>query len=195
MGTKAKQNIYEVLKAHEGVVPHLYVDTTGNITCGVGFLVPSWKDVAQYAWDNQQEATADYRYLAEQLRLFPKDFIGRPMKFYKERTTARLKSVDEQLARKIAQFERLLSEHGLKVTGMPWQAYQVTIDLVYQVGVAGLINNFPSYCAAIARADWARAAKECSVKQAGKERNEWRNTTLLQLTTVPDHQVCPHCGR
>jgi GH24 family phage-related lysozyme (muramidase) len=29
------------LRQHEGVVPHLYLDTLGLVTCGVGHMVPS----------------------------------------------------------------------------------------------------------------------------------------------------------
>lgn len=34
----------------EGIVDHLYLDTKGNVTCGVGFLIPNREALDRYDW-------------------------------------------------------------------------------------------------------------------------------------------------
>ena len=186
------ESIYEVLKRHEGVVPHMYLDTTGNVTVGVGFLLARKGDVGLYDWDDMKAAEDDWQRLSDLA-----DYTtvhNKTAGYYETLTEARLLDVDSMLAVKIGTFERLLARMGFPVSGFEWPLYQVCIDIAFQVGAAGLVNGFPAFIRAVRARDWVKASQECTVKQASPARNAWRTATVLKMVT-PKHRPCQKCGK
>lgn len=52
---------YSLTEPYEGTVVHLYLDTLGLVTCGIGFLVPNKFALQTYAWTPELiDAEADY---------------------------------------------------------------------------------------------------------------------------------------
>lgn len=190
------ESIVEIIKRHEGVVPHLYLDLVGKITCGVGFLVSSIQDLKEYHWTDYELAEDDYHHLSQLMKVYGANF-NRAASFYAKVCNARLVSPDSNVERKLRRFERELAKGGLVVSGLPVPAQNVVLDMTYQLGSAGLLIGFPSFVRAIKARDWETAAKESGVKQAGMARRVWRTTTLLQLATDERAAVtrCPECGQ
>jgi GH24 family phage-related lysozyme (muramidase) len=194
------ESLQEILKRHEGVVYHQYVDTTGNVTVGVGFLIPNQAAVSHFSWEDPTKALADFTALTVLAK--DKSFWGKTPGFYKKFTTTTIKDIDGPLLRHCRSIERELTKFaGLGLANLPEQAHNVVVDMAYQVGVSGLVLSFPAFVRAIKAKNWATAAAESGVKQAGMARRVWRSETLLQLahssaTAAPaEHVICPTCGR
>jgi GH24 family phage-related lysozyme (muramidase) len=139
----------------EGVIPHIYKDSRGIITCGVGFALPTARHVFTIPWRNLHEADpiADYQHV----RLSEP---GREPAFYEAITHARL---DHQFMwihfnKQIALFERLLESWNL--AAMPAPAKLAIVDMAYNLGVSGL-DRYAMLRTACAECDWATAAREC----------------------------------
>src|ERR1044072_4910652 len=92
----------------EGIVPHLYLDTRGHVTCGVGFLVPDIAALERYPWrPSSATARADW---AEVTRMQP----GLTPIHYRRVTCARLGEPDMRVlfTQKMGEFRRQISERA-----------------------------------------------------------------------------------
>src|SRR5690242_19096293 len=68
----------------EGAIPHLYLDSRGNPTCGVGFLVADEAALRRLPWSpDARAAEADYQLV----KVAP---VGRTAEFYRQFCNARL---------------------------------------------------------------------------------------------------------
>lgn len=138
----------------EGVVPHLYLDSEGLPTAGVGFLIPTADDLRQYAWSpNVQEAQADYLLIKE----LPK---GHTPAFYRKVCRARLSEdhMREVFDRKVAEFRRAMG--AWKLERQPVEVQVALVDIAYNIGVDGLAR-YKQLKVAIDTRDWKSAADEC----------------------------------
>lgn len=148
----------------EGVVPHLYLDSVGYVTCGVGFMLPDEKSCVQLPWNPSiSEALADYRLLKEQPQ-------GRAASFYRPLVRARLSedAMREIFARKLLELHRGLGSWQL--ARCPQQVQVALLDMAYNLGVSG-IERFHNLKAAVLRQDWAAAAEESRRRGVQDARN------------------------
>lgn len=164
----------------EGVIPHLYLDTVGIPTCGVGFAVRSEAELAQFQWTpSLSEAVADYRIICRQPS-------GLPASLYKRHTKARLsdESIRNTFEIIIASVRRQLKNWNLDTQPVPVQL--ALVDMAYNLGVAGL-GKYVKMRAAVEARDWARAADECSRRGVQQPRNE--ATRELFLAALSDEET------
>jgi len=150
----------------EGVVPHLYLDTVGIPTCGVGFSVPTEAELVKLPWSPSVEtAIEDYR----RVRMQPK---GLAASSYEPFCNARLSMEAMQMVfdEKIeAVREQLQDDWQLDMQPVPVQI--ALVDMAYNLGVAGL-GKFVKLKAAVARRDWVTAAAESSRRGVQQPRND-----------------------
>ena len=163
-------------KTFEGCVPWFYLDTRGNVTVWVGFLVetaliaqslPMYLPGGTVACTEQEKAAAWETVSAMQAGRLPAsyEYSGCPIMLPSDGDAlllAKLDTLDEGLAAGIPGFEALPE---------PWK--MALADLAWNLGLHGLLNGYPRMLAAIEVGDGATAAAECQREGIQPARNSW----------------------
>lgn len=152
----------------EGIVRHLYLDSVGKVTCGVGFMLPDEAACARMQWTpNTQEAIADFRRLGEERGPFEQFAAAH----YRPMVRAHLSEafMRQEFDRRAAQFRKELGTTF--VASIPAPGQVAILDMAYNLGVAG-VAKFHNLHAAIVAKDWAKAAKECRRGGVDERRNQ-----------------------
>lgn len=160
----------------EGIIPHLYLDTRGNPTCGVGFLVVNEFELRKLPWSpDSQAATADYQLV----RAAP---FGRPAPYYARFCKARLPepAMRQIFDVKIAELRKQL--FGWHLERCPERVQIALLDMTYNLGVAGL-NKFAKLRRAVDFRDWPTAAAECRRNGVQQARNMATTELFLRAET------------
>lgn len=167
------------IQADEGTIPHLYRDSaiSGNATCASGHLVSSY--AACQALPFEPPITpAEW----EMLMSLP---AGRVAAFYARVTQGRLS--DASMATILSDdiegvLEALRDEFGENFDSYPDHAQRAIADMVFNLGLTGLINEFPKLCAAIRLQDWRTCAAQCERLGVSEARNQ--QTAALFLSAL-----------
>lgn len=174
---------------HEGVVPHLYKDSLGFVTCGVGFLVTDEQSLGRYPWSpNTQSAIADYRLVkAEPHMRKGTDGAWRPQpaRHYMQFCKSRLSELGMRVVFgvKVAEFRRALAQDW-KFATCPEMAQVALIDMAFNLGVGGL-NKFAKLHRAVINGDWETAAKECHRAPPVSEARNAATSLLFRSLLAP----------
>jgi len=170
----------------EGSVPHMYVDTKGYVTVGIGKMLPSAAEAqklpftvrATGAAATQDEIAADFAKVHAQP-------MGQNWRKYKSDLDLPQATIDK-LAKEIA--ERCVGEVAARYKGYddyPVQVKQVLIDMRYNMG--GNMDKFKSFKRNIELAQktgtakyWEAAAKESHRKDVQDDRNDWASDMILK---------------
>lgn len=167
------------LRQHEGVVPHLYLDTLGLVTCGVGHMISNPDAMANILLVHSSGGEAS---LADKVtewyrvkRLEP----ARLPAYYAANTTLRM--TPEAIAglqdSDVAAFQQALRSLLSGFDEFPESAQEALLDMAFQLGAKGLIDKFPHLVAAANVHDWQTCAAQCH--RAGIQ--EWRNVATASL--------------
>lgn len=162
------------IKISEGVIPHLYLDTVGAVTVGVGNMLPNVAAAQQLRFvqrttqapANADEIAADFDAVRQQ----PK---GKVAGAYKAHTKLDLPAaaIDELLDARIAGFQRELRSKFADFDRYPITAQFALVDMAFNLGTHGLVTKFPKFTKAVIAKDWATAAKESHRPQVQASRN------------------------
>lgn len=161
-------------KQHEGVVPHMYLDTTGNVTVGVGNLLPSAAAAQTLAFvvratnkaATAEEIAADYN----SVKKLPSGWTARAYRPYTklDLPAAKIEALFEQ------RFEEFKRELQLRFPGFinyPLRAQFALMDMAFNLGVSKIVNGFPEFTKAVRAQDWTKAAAESSRRDVPPDRN------------------------
>lgn len=164
----------ELIKRGEGCITHMYLDTVGKVTVGVGNMLPSADAAAELPFHNRETGEAasadeirrEYETVARQEK-------GRAAPSYKQFTRLDLDedSIHELLDSRIADFESGLRRDFPDYDSYPDPARLSLMDMAFNLGNSGLVNKFPSFTRAARAGDWAGCAAECERPQLSAERN------------------------
>ena len=170
----------EFIIRHEGSVPHLYKDTRGNVTCGVGFLVPDVRTLQTFDWQPSDAAA-----LRDWYKILPLPGAHR-VSFYARHCEAVI--TEDEIARvltdKLAAFTERLQEDW-DLDKHPPTVQVALLDMAYNLGVGGL-GRYLKLGAALDKRDYAEAATECSRRGVPERRNQ--ETAELFLAAAEQHQ-------
>ena len=150
----------------EGVIPHLYKDTAGYITAGVGFMLPNLAAAQKLPWEPPRDIALDWQEVS-QLE------AGKPASFYRPHTRARLPlhAMRTEFAWRMAALDQPLGALFPGFRSYP-QAVQIALrDMAYNLGIRGL-SKFARLRAACAGRDWAAAAGQCNRRGIQQARNQ-----------------------
>lgn len=162
----------------EGVVPHLYLDTRGNMTCGVGFLVKSEAELVRLPWSpSAQAALMDWQLVA---RAAP----GKPASFYRPLCKARLNEIDmrRMFDLHVTAFRKQI-DPAWHLNNWPECVQIALVDMAFNLGAAGLAKYRKLQAAVFAR-QWSVAANECARGGIGDARNEATRQLFLGALQV-----------
>ena len=153
----------KAIKVSEGNIPHMYLDSNGFVTVGVGNLLASVADAQALAFVNRKtqkpatndEIKADFEAVKKQ----PKNLIA---SHYKSFTALDLpqKDIDKLLDGRIDGFKKELKQKFPKFDSYPMTAQFALLDMAFNLGTNGLVTKFPSFKKAVEAEDWDKAAKE-----------------------------------
>ena len=175
------------IKKSEGSISHMYLDTVGKVTVGVGNMLPNAAAAKKLAFVNRQtqkaakdaEKQTDYDTVKKQRK-------GLLAQAYKKYTKLDLPSaeIDKLLDKGIEEFKTGLKGKFPKFGSYPTSAQCALLDMAFNLGVNGLVSKFPTMKKAIDKQNWAEAAKESNRPQVAKSRNDqvkkWFNEAAKQ---------------
>jgi GH24 family phage-related lysozyme (muramidase) len=164
------------LKVFEGVFSYMYVDTTGNVTVGVGNLLANAEAAQQLAFLRRADAApasadeilADFKSVTDQPS-------GKVANYYKEFTRLDLPEsvIDALLESQVQEFTSSLCAAFPDYNSYPPEACAAIFDMAYNLGLTKLKSEFPHFCKAVSARDWATAAAQCARNGIGADRNSW----------------------
>ncbi len=187
LNTKVKNEVSKNIEKYEGRVSHLYLDTVGKVTVGVGHMVPNkaaMANVVMYkkgANNSLTLATLAEKY-AEYEAIKKLSFGQRfGASSYKKHTTLVMKDTDinTQRNKHVQSFYKELTGYYTTANGfakdfdaMPVDGQKGLFDMVFNLGITKLKGQYTKMNFLIKQRKWAEAAKESNRKGIGPTRNK-----------------------
>jgi GH24 family phage-related lysozyme (muramidase) len=158
----------------------MYRDTVGKVTVGVGLMLPDAKAAQALPFLVGTRAATPEEIAAEYARVEAMA-MGRASAFYKTPTALVLtqQTIDAKLTSVLAGFEADLKAQFPHYDGLPDGVKMALLDMIYNLGPAGLFKGFPHLVAAIQTGAWAQAAQHCMRRGPGTARNDWTREQFL----------------
>jgi GH24 family phage-related lysozyme (muramidase) len=158
----------------------MYRDTVGKVTVGVGLMLPDAKAAQALPFVVGTHAATPEEIAAEYARVEAMA-MGRASAFYKTPTALVLtqQTIDAKLTSVLAGFEADLKAQFPHYDGLPDGVKMALLDMIYNLGPAGLFKGFPHLVAAIQTGAWAQAAQHCMRRGPGTARNDWTREQFL----------------
>ena len=175
LNAKVKAEVIKNTEKYEGRVPHLYLDTRGLVTVGIGHLIPNkasmaFVDMYKKGANNTlvlaslEEKQAEYDTIKKQ----PHGF-SRNANSYKAHATLAMKNHDivAQKEKHILTFYGELAKHYTTTNGfaknfdaMPHSVQKALFDMVFNLGITKLRTQYVNMNNAIKKENWVAAAAE-----------------------------------
>ncbi len=182
------------MERYEGKISHMYIDSNGFVTVGVGHLL---KDLASaqklnFKKSNSIPATkndikADYEAVKKQ----PKNRFA---SFYKKYVKLKLldANINTLTNKHIDSFEGELKRIFSDFSTYPSEVKFALFDIIFNVGMTDLNNKWPSFIKAVKLKDWTIAAKESNRKPPiSAERNKYVKSLFEKAASNTKKQVKP----
>jgi GH24 family phage-related lysozyme (muramidase) len=168
------------LKEFEGCVPWMYRDTVGKVTVGVGLMLPDTKAAQALPFFLGSRPATPEEIAAEYARVDAMS-MGRTSSFYKMPTSLELTqpTIDAKLSSVLQGFEADLRTEFPHYDTLPDGIKMALLDMIYNLGPAGLFKGFPHLIAAVQTGAWAQAAEHCMRRGPGPARNNWTRQQFL----------------
>jgi GH24 family phage-related lysozyme (muramidase) len=168
------------LKEFDGCVPWMYRDTVGKVTVGVGLMLPDAKAAASLPFVVGTRAATPEEIAAEYARVDAMA-VGRASAFYKTPTSLVLtqQTIDAKLTSVLGGFEADLRGQFPHYDAFPDGVKMALLDMIYNLGSAGLFKGFPHLVAAIQTGAWMQAAEHCIRRGPSTARNNWTREQFL----------------
>ena len=179
-------NISEIkarLKQQEGSIDHMYLDTRGFVTVGVGQLLASEEVAAEFGFVHRDSGAAATRDdIINEYRNLKSQQPGLVASRYKQYTQLILPeaTIDALLEQKIDEFSAGLQKELTGFDNYPEPAKEALLDMAFNLGLNGLINKFPRLVASAKNQDWNGCAAECHRNGIGDARNQLTESLFKQ---------------
>ncbi|MCL7421565.1 MAG: hypothetical protein M8364_11740 [Methylobacter sp.] len=197
-----KSELRNRLYQYEGKFNHLYLDTRGKVTVGVGHLIANRSAIATvplYKIKNNlpsQPAT-----LQEKQNEYDK-IVKLPWGqrygaiSFKPHTSLVMKDTDIDLLlyKHIDSFYRELTNIYKKANGYPddfdklHKNVQLALfDMIFNLGASKIVNSFPKFNTALKAGDWKKATAEANRPDVSPSRNQYVKQLLQTVPVSPTH--------
>jgi len=159
-----RDKIRDDLKADEGCIQHMYLDTRGYVTVGVGHLVRNSEAAKKLRFicrDSGADATPEQ--IESDYRSVKRQPPAKVASFYKAATALDLPmtEIEALLNQQIDEFEAGIRARLQKYDQFPDDARKALLDMAFNLGIQGLFKKFPKLIAFAEQEDWEGCAKEC----------------------------------
>lgn len=170
----------------EGKVNHFYLDTKGIVTIGIGCAL-TLNDALDLSLLNKEsliEATRDE---------IKKDFTntqlnskGRVAEYYGRGLVTYLPEfiIDQLFYKKLHDFEARLSSVFSNYLNFSDNVQFALLDMAFNLGVSGILNEFPDFTESVRDQNWLGAARECVRLDVSLSRNDWTQRMLLSASKL-----------
>lgn len=175
------------LERWEGKYRHLYLDTKGLVTTGIGNLVRTPEDAVGLGLvlggvaatpAQARDAWAAVKRMQPGLRARSYE-VASPLRLTEE-------AVDQLVARRLNdEFVPGLRRLWPSFDAFPVQAKSALVDMAYNCGLSGLAK-FTHLGADVQRQDWVAASSSCHRMSARPERNDWTAAQFMYAASQPE---------
>ncbi|MFL1405874.1 glycoside hydrolase family protein [Marinobacter sp. M1N3S26] len=176
-----KQVLRANLEKYEGKVSHMYLDSRGFVTVGIGHLIANVTEAQKLAFKTTRNVPASGAEIKSDYDSVKKQPANRVASFYKKFTSLILPDVeiDKLTDKHILTFESELKRIYSGFENFPSEVRLALFDLIFNLGMTDLNNNWPKFNAAIQAKDWQTAADESSrAAPISAERNRYVRNLL-----------------
>lgn len=159
----------------EGNLPHMYLDTVGLVTVGVGHMIPSAEAArglnfvvrADGSAAAPDQAATEYASISQQQK-------GLVAEHYSQfaRLAMTDSAIQDLLGTDIAGVEAGVRSRFAGYDDYPEPAQDALLDMAFNLGVEGLAAHFPHLKAAAEARDWATCAAQCHRNGISDARNQ-----------------------
>jgi GH24 family phage-related lysozyme (muramidase) len=158
----------------------MYRDTVGKVTVGVGLMLPDAKSAQALSFVLGSRPAAPEEIAAEYTRVDSLP-LGHASAFYKTPTALQLtqQTIDAKLTSVLQGFESDLRTQFPNYDTLPDAIKLALLDMIYNLGPAGLFKGFPHLVAAVQAGAWAQAAEHCMRRGPSAARNAWTRQQFL----------------
>ena len=158
----------------------MYRDTVGKVTVGVGLMLPDAKAAEALPFLIGTRAATQQEIAAEYTRVDAMP-IGRASAFYKTPTSLvlTLQTIDAKLISILEGFESDLKAQFPNYDNLPDGVKMALLDMIYNLGPAGLFKGFPRLMAAVQSGACTQAAEHCIRRGPALARNDWTREQFL----------------
>ncbi len=188
LNTTVKTEVGKNIEKYEGRIPHLYLDTVGKVTVGVGHLVPNkaaivsvpmYKKGANNLLSLATDAEKYTEYDNIKKQAFGRSYTAASFKKY---TTLVMKDtdMDTQRDKHIQSFYKELSGYYTKANGfakafdgMPLEVQKALFDMVFNLGITKLKKQYTKMNDFIKTTSWEDAAKQSNRIGISATRNKY----------------------
>jgi GH24 family phage-related lysozyme (muramidase) len=164
-----------MLPVWEGTLPHMYLDTAGLVTVGVGHMIPDSEAARglNFVVRADGSAATPDQIAAEHVRISQQQ-KGLVAQRYLPFTTLDMpdSAIQDLLSADIAYVEAGVRSKFTGYDDYPEPAQDALLDMAFNLGVDGLAGHFPRLRAAAEVRDWATCAAQCHRAGISEERNE-----------------------
>jgi GH24 family phage-related lysozyme (muramidase) len=174
------------LTIFEGSIPWMYLDSVGNVTVGVGDMLPDAASAQALAFvDNTGQTAAAAAIVTDFQRVAA---MASDMGSRAYLTAASLQlppgRIASLLMTTVLKFDNSLRAEFAAYDTFPDTAKLGLLDMVFNLGPAGLFNGFPTFMGYARNTDWANAATECNRRGISAARNAWTVEQFTQAATL-----------
>ena len=183
LSEQTKQTLREKLNEYEGKVNHMYLDSKGYVTVGVGHLLESVAAAQALKFVQQEGSAASAAQIATDFESVKAQAPNRVASYYKKYTQLTLAQADiESLTDEhIESFYTELKQLYPEFDSYPVVAQLALFDMIFNLGMTTLKRGFPSFNRAVLARDWQKAAAESHRKAPISEaRNQYVHDLLVQ---------------
>ena len=158
----------------------MYRDTVGKVTVGVGLMLPNAPAAQALPFVLSSCPATPEEIAAEYTRVDAMP-MGRASAFYKTPTSLELtqQTIDAKLTSVLKGFEADLRTEFPHYDTIPDPVKLALLDMIYNLGPAGLFKGFPHLVTAVQTGAWAQAAEHCMRRGPSAARNNWTRNQFL----------------
>lgn len=178
-----KQTLRENIRRFEGAIQHMYLDSVGKVTIGVGHMLPNSASAQKLTLVDRKGNLATPQKIKNDYENVAKQKPNKLAKSYKKFTKLDLPEakINEQLNQHIEHFSAELSSLYTEFDSYPNEVKYALFDMIFNLGKTNLREKFPTFNKAIIARDWLHAAEESRrSKPVPDARNNYVKALLIK---------------
>jgi len=162
-----KKLLRKKLDAYEGTIPHMYLDSNGYVTVGIGHLISSVSNAQLLPFvdtkTSKKATTVEIKTDYDNVKKQTKDRVA---SYYKKYTALKLTQaeIDKLTNKHIETFYKELKRIYSSFDTYPSEVRLALFDLIFNLGMTKLKNNWTIFNGHIKSLDWQKAAGNSSRK-------------------------------
>ncbi|MGF1463749.1 MAG: hypothetical protein ACFB2Z_11415 [Maricaulaceae bacterium] len=186
------------VKKSEGNISHMYLDSVGKVTVGVGNMLPDVAAAQRLPFivrANQKPASPEQ--IASDFDTVSKKAPSLIAVTYKKYTKLDLRyaDIEKLLDQRIKEFTSQLKKRFPDFGTYPIYAQFAVTDMAFNLGIHGLVTKFPKFTKAVKDKNWTEAAKQSKRPQLSVDRNKvvrvWLEEAAKQASQDATNPAAP----